>query len=137
MVDIEVVDTVPVITEPEEISMETEATAPAAAPEPSTSMAATPMHMTTTSEPQPSKAILDPSTSSSLIPTGLEQTLQLSYPSEPTQNPTEIELDLRKSLPDQLVKKVKSLTELFQKVDLQLIPSEVNTSWTLFHLFWR
>ncbi len=80
-----------------------ETTAPVAV-----STTTTPMEMTPASEPQPSKVILDQSTSSSLIPSGLEQVLQLSYPSEPTQKPSEIELDLRKSLPHQLVEKIKS-----------------------------
>ncbi len=91
------------------------------------SMTATPMKTTPVSEPQLSKEILDQSMPSSLIPTGLEQVLQLSYPSELTQKPTEVELNLRKLLPHQLIKKIKGLTELCQKADLQLIPSDVNT----------
>ncbi|MCP3686049.1 MAG: hypothetical protein GY861_25670 [bacterium] len=78
-------------------------------------------------ESQPSKEILDQSTSSYLVPTNLEQVLQLSYPGEPTQNPSKVELDLRKVLPHQLIEKIKDLTKLFHKVDLQLIPSDVNT----------
>ncbi len=67
------------------------------------STTATPMEMTPVSEPQPSKDILDQSTTSSLIPSGLGKILQLSYPSELTQKPSEVELDLRKSLLHQLV----------------------------------
>ncbi len=67
----------------------------------------TPMDTEPVAEPQPSKEILDQSMSSSLVLTNLEQVLQLSYPGELTQNPSEVELDLRRALPHQLVEKIK------------------------------
>ncbi len=123
----EVVEEVPVVVETEEIAMEAETTPSVEAPEATALAATVPMDISTASESQPSPAILGQSSTGSLIPSTLECIMQLSYPFDSPEDPTDIEKDLRESLPHQVVAKAQSLTELFQKVDLQLIPLDVIT----------
>ncbi|MCP3684923.1 MAG: hypothetical protein GY861_19855, partial [bacterium] len=109
----------------EETAMDTEATSSVGAPEVVASAPVTPMETSTAPKPQPSAAILDQSSASSLIPSTLERALHLSYPFDSYEDLIDVEKNLRESLPHQVVAKVQSFTKLIQETDLHLIPSDV------------
>ncbi|MCP3683329.1 MAG: hypothetical protein GY861_11630, partial [bacterium] len=114
---------VPIADKGEETAMDTEVMPLVDAPEIAISASVTPMEISTTSESQPSTAILDQSSASSLIPSTLKCALHLYYPFDSPEDLSDVEKDLRESLPHQTVVKAQSFTELIQRTDLHLIPS--------------
>ncbi|MCP3683481.1 MAG: hypothetical protein GY861_12410, partial [bacterium] len=110
-----------------ETAMDTETMPSIGVPEVAASVPVTPMEISATSEPQPSAAILDQSSTSSLVPCTLKCALHLYYPFDSSEDLNEVEKDLRESLPHQVVAEVQSFTELVQRTDLHLIPSNMIT----------
>ncbi|MCP3681742.1 MAG: hypothetical protein GY861_03540, partial [bacterium] len=102
----------------EETVMDTEAIPLDGAPEIMISVSVTPMEILTTSELQPSPAILDQGSVRSLIPSILKRSLHLYYPLDSLEDLNDVEKNLRELLPHQTVAKAQSLIELIQGTDL-------------------
>ncbi len=105
---------VSVVVKEEETAMDTDAVPLESAPEIAISASVTPMEILTTLELQPSPAILDQSSTESLIPPILKCPLHLYYPLDSLEDLNDVEEDLRELLPHQTVAKAQSLIELIQ-----------------------